>query len=285
MPTLVDDYSFQFGDTGTILNTDDMSLPFIDVTQVTGLDAAPQRSTTDEHQGLDGTYIDNPYMSMRTVVVTGNLYTDPADPDTLLNQLRADYNASLVRPFYFQLPGQVLKYVNAGGGGLQYNIDTNRNMGITAVQFTVLAGDPYIYDYPPQVSSAVVPLTFDIGAGFNMGFNVGFGGSIPVSAVSGTNYGTHTAYPVLTIAGPVVNPVLADAFGITMAFSTTLAAGDLLVVDCRNKSVVLNGTVSRRTTLAGLKWFSVPKGMTESVAFSADSGTGTLTMSLSSTYY
>jgi hypothetical protein len=222
---------------------------------------------------------------MRTVVVTANLYTDPSDPDSLLNQLRHDYNSNAVRPFYWQTPGQVIRFVNASGGGCQYDIDTNRRIGMTPIQLTVLAGDPYIYDYPAQVSSAAVPLTSDVGAGFNMAFNVGFGGSIPINAVSGYNGGTHTAYPVLTIAGPVVNPVLVDAFGITMAFSITLAASDLLVVDCRNKSVVLNGTASRRTSLAGLQWFSVPSGMTESVAFSADSGTGTLTMSLSSTYY
>jgi Phage tail protein len=285
MPPSLDDYSFAFGDMGTVLNTDSMGLPFIDVTSVSGLDAAPLRTTTDEHQGVDGTYVDSPYMSMRTIVVTGTLYTPPTDPDTLLKQLRADYNSNVVRPFYFQLPGQPVRFINGQGGGLQYNVDTNRRIGSTPVQFSVLCSDPYIYDYPAQAGSISVPAVISVGTGFNMAFNVGFGGSVPGNSVSVFNYGTHTAYPVITITGPVTNPVLIDAYGVTMPFTISLAASDSLVINCQNKSVVLNGTISRRTSLAGLKWFSVPAGMSESIFFSASAGTGSCTVSLNSTYY
>jgi Phage tail protein len=285
MPPTMTDYTFAFGNTGTVLNTDSLGFPFIDVTSVTGLDTAPLRVATDEHQGSDGTYVDSPFMSMRTIVVTGTLYTDPSDPDTLLNQLRADYASDTARPWYFQLPNQPLRFVNAKGGGLQYNIDASRRTGRTPVQFTVLAGDPYIYDYPMQSSSISVPTISNVGMSFNVSFNLGFGGAIPTNAASVTNYGTHTAYPTIILGGPLTNPVLTDAFGITMAFNLTLAAGDQLVINCKDKSVVLNGMVSRRNTLTGTKWFSVPAGASETVFFGADSGTGSATVNLSSTYY
>ncbi len=285
MAPVLKDYTFAFGDLGTVLNTDSNSFPFIDVTSVAGLDTAPLRTTTDEHQGMDGTYIDTPFQSSRTVVVAGTLYTNPSDPDTLLNQLRADYSSNAVRPFYFKLPNQPMRYVMGQGGGLQYNIDTNRNIGVTATQFTVLAGDPYIYDYPPQTVFVGSPTVISVGLGFNLAFNVGFGGGATTSSGTVVNNGTHTAYPVITFTGPLTNPSLFDSNGVSMNFSITLAGSDVLVVDCRNKNVVLNNQVSRRSSLAGLKWFAVPPKSTDSIYFAAQDGTGTATVQLSNTYY
>jgi hypothetical protein len=285
-PVGMTDYTYAFGDNGTILNTDALSLPFVDITQVSGLDNAPLRTTTDEHQGMDGTYIDSPYESMRTIILTGTLYTPPGDPDTLLKSLRADYNNNLVRPFYIQHPGQAVQFVNGQGGGLQYDVDVNRRTNRTAVQFTVLAGDPYIYDYPLQVSTIGSPSVSVVGTSFNMAFNVGFGGAIPTNGAVVINNGTHTAYPVITLTGPLTNPVLVDSVnGITMSFNISISAGDLLVIDCRNKSVVLNSMVSRRSTLTGLQWFKVPAGASETIFFGAAAGTGTASVSMTNTYY
>jgi len=208
-----------------------------------------------------------------------------ADPDTLLNSLRADYANNAVRPFYFQLPGQPLRFINCQGGGFVYDIAQIRRQGSTAIQATLLAEDPYIYDWPTQQGVVSVPTVVNVGTGFNMSFNMGFGGSIPLNGASVGNSGTHNAYPIITIQGPVTNPVLTDAFGITMAMNITLSATDYLVVDCRQKSIVLNGQASRRNVMSGLRWFVVPPGMSETVFFSADAGTGSATVLLNSTYY
>lgn len=281
------DYTFAFGENGYILNVDNnQTFPFIDINQVSGLDSAPLRMTTQEHQGMDGTYVDTPFMSSRTIVLSGVLYSNPTDNDTLLYSLRDDYQINTVRPFYFQLPNQPMRFINCQGGGLKYDIDTTRRLGLTNLQFTLLAEDPYIYDYPPSISQISSATIASVGTGFNESFNLGFGGTILSSGASVTNNGTHTAYPLITIVGPVTNPVLADSYsGITMAFNISLAAGDQLVIDCRQKSVVLNGTVSRRSTLAGLNWISVPSGVSDTIFFSADSGTGSCTVTLWNTYY
>lgn len=286
MPPGLTNYTFAFGETGTVLNTDDMSFPFIDVSSVTGLDTAPIRTSTTERHDTDGTYIDGKYMSMRTVVVAGTLYTDPTDPDTLLDSLRTDYGSSTIRPFYFQLPGKPLRFVNGQGGGLQYAIDTNRRLGITPVQFTVLAGDPYIYDYPGQSISAFLTSGAGIGMGFNFGFNLSFGGAIPVFGATINNAGTHTAFPTITLFGPLSNPVLNDVIsGITMRFAISLNSSDALTINCKDKSVILNSQVSRRNTLQGVQWFSVAPGANTTINLSADSGTGTALVRLNNTYY
>jgi hypothetical protein len=288
-PAGMTNYTYAFGDDGVVLNTDNANtLPFFDVTDITGLDSAPQRTNTDEHQGTDGTYVDSQYMSSRTIVITGDMYTSINDPETVLMKLKQQFSGSQgVKPFYFALPGQTLKYINCLGGGIKYDQDTNRSIGKTAgVQLTLLAGDPYIYDYPTQQAGITIPVISSNGMSFNVSFNMGFGGAIVGNQATLTNFGNHTAYPTITLVGPLVNPVLVDSVsGNAMAFSISLSGSDTLVINCHNKSVVLNGTVSRRNTLAGRNWFFVPPGATESISFSADSGTGSAVFQLSNTYF
>jgi phage-related protein len=286
MAPSLNDYEFQFGDTGVVLNTDDMGMPFIDLQSVSGLDTAPLRSSTDEHQGMDGAYVDSPFVSARTIVLTGNLYTDPDDTDTLLDQLRADYTQDDVRPFYFQLPGRPTRFINCQGGGFRYDIDGGRRAGLTAIQATLVAEDPYIYDATPTSSTVAVPTLSILGTSFNMAFNMGFGGPLPNFGATVTNNGNHTAYPIITITGPVTNPVLVDSnSGTTMALNISLSAGDTLVIDTRLKSIVLNNYVSRRTAMAGRTWISVPPGISDTISFTADNGTGSCTVQLYNTYY
>ena len=279
-------YTWAFGDTGFVLNTDSIGLPFVDIQKVAGLDTAPIRSNVTERQGQDGTYIHTKYQTSRAIIINGTLYSDPSNPETLLDQLRHDYTLDTVRPFYFQLPGQGLRFCNAQGGGIIYDVDTNRRQGLTPIQMTLLAGDPSIYDYPGQSATVSAASISSVGTSFNMAFNVGFGGTIANYGCTVTNYGTHMAYPLVTIAGPITNPMLFDSYnGITMAFNITLAASDQLVIDCRQKSVVLNGTVSRRSSMPGLAWISVPAGVTDTIFFTASAGTGSCTVQLWNTYY
>lgn len=288
-PAGMTNYTYAFGDSGFVLNTDNANtLPFFDVTDIAGLDSAPQRTNTDEHQGTDGTYIDSQYMSSRTIVITGDMYTDINDPESILMLLRQQFSGSQgIQPFYFALPGQTLKYINCLGGGIKYDQDNNRSIGKTAgVQLTLFAGDPYVYDYPIQQAGITIPTISTNGMHFNMAFNLGFGGAITGNQATLTNNGTHTAYPLITLIGPLVNPVLVDSVsGNAMAFSISLSASDTLVIDCHNKSVILNGSVSRRNALAGRNWFFVPPDATESISFSADSGTGSALFQLSNTYF
>ncbi len=284
-PSSLTDYTFCFGDTGFVFNTDSTGLPFIDVTSVTGLDDAPLRMNTAEHSQMDGTYVDTPYISMRTIGITGTLYTDPFDTDSLLDQLKADFASNVVRPFYYKLPNRSIRFVNGQGGGLQYPIDTNRRLGITKIQAVVLAGDPYIYDYPAQIVNTGSPAVITTGMAFNTGFNITFGGGVPPAQGTLINNGTLTAYPLITLTGPLTNPVLSDGNGVTMSFSITLNAGDILTIDCRYKSVVLNGVQNRRSALSGLKWISVPPGTSDTVFLNAASGTGTAQFTMSNTYY
>lgn len=155
-------YEYRYGDDGFTLNTDyNGVLPFVDVDSITGLDGAPLRINQSEHQGMDGAYIDAPYMSARTIVISGTLYADARDPDAICYLLKQQYGPvdensghSAIRRFYFQHPGQPTKFINAQGGGCQYSIDTLRRLGQSALQLTLLGSDPYIYDAVPGTGAA-----------------------------------------------------------------------------------------------------------------------------------
>lgn len=448
-PAGMNNYTYAFGEAGFILNADfNGTLPFVDVESITGLDGAPLRMGTSEHQGMDGAYIDATFMSMRTIVITGTLYADVNNPDAVCNILKAQYGpvdpsnlANAIQKFYFQHPGQPLKFVNGQGGGCQYSIDTLRRLGQSAIQLTVLCADPFVYDavqgqdnaspqagqinansdfeigttpWQPRngatISSAplaltgyysmlmtgngatatpgvnsefmsVIPngkytakasaftiaayasgvqvaiqwytsglsliststgtatatvastwlnlslnatapgtaafavlivqavgtpastiqffwdavaLTSNPGTAFPASFSAaGFGGPLVVALNNATVYnnGNHTAYPIFTIKGPMISPILiTDALtSKSMQFNLALVSGDTLVINCRNKSIVLNGK-SSRNVLLGIFWHSVPPASSDT--FFIFHGTtpqpftsGKLHIDLFSTYY
>jgi hypothetical protein len=121
----------------------------------------------------------------------------------------------------------------------------------------------------------------------------GFGAPLVTSLNNATVYnnGNHTAYPVFTVKGPMISPVIiTDALtSKEMRFNLALASSDTLVVDCRNKSALLNGK-SARTALLGLYWHIVPPASPDTFFIfhgttSQPFTSGKLHIDLYSTYY
>jgi hypothetical protein len=94
------------------------------------------------------------------------------------------------------------------------------------------------------------------------------------------NAGTITAWPVWTIAGPCVRPVIRDASaGGSLAFDLPLAEGDELVVDTAARTVRLEGASRRAALVPGSRWFGLPPGET-AVTFDALRTDTTATLSV-----
>lgn len=461
VPPALNTYEYCFGDTGIILNSDAQGLPFVDVTDIVGLDSAPVRASTIEHMGMDGAYQDAQFMSMRTIAITGTVYDNALSPEIFLDQLRAQYAPGVFNPFYFKHPGSPLRFINAQGGGVKYDVDTNRRLGITPVVITLFCPDPYIYDYQPinpaltaqpivlqvnansdfetgvtpwqatggativqspnaltgissllvtpngttanpgafseyfavigggkytlqaeaftslayatgvqvginwytsgltfissNFSSAVgtaattwTPLSLNvtapgtaafgvmyiqaagtppsstlfywddavtgpaIGIGFPLGFNTGFGGPLVSlnNSTQVTHNGTHTAYPIFVLKGPLTNPVITNSQGQSIKINITMGSTDVLVVDCRYKQLILNGPIftgpggpimtgprkpppqarglSVRSAYLGLFWFSVAPGGADTYSIVHDLAAvtnGQMVVQLLGTYY
>jgi hypothetical protein len=266
MPPPLLDYEYAFGETGYILNADYTGvLPFVDVTDVSGLDVAPQRVNTTEREGVDGTYLDNAYQSMRTVVITGALYTLVSDPDTICDLLRGQYGNPAIQRFYFKHPSKNLRFVNAQGGGVKYDIDTNRRLGITNLLMTLLCGDPYIYDYPASIASGslvpVIPPTIGLSfipnflTGQNTGFEGGIGNWVAQTncAVSDSALQAHsgTASMAMTSAASGTMTATSCAAGSYATQMLVAVPGDVVTY-----SAWLRAATSGRTCTVGINWYT-----------------------------
>jgi len=153
-------------------------------------------------------------------------------------------------------------------------IDTTPVSFDWSVQLT--APDPLRYGVDVHEASCGLPRP-GAGIAFPLAFPLAFGepadGSLAV-----TNAGTTVAWPRWTITGPCTQPVIRnDSTGERLAFSLSLAEGDVLVVETAARTVFLGGASRRAALLPRSSWFGLPPGNT-TVGFSAfdNSASGTL---------
>jgi phage-related protein len=100
--------------------------------------------------------------------------------------------------------------------------------------------------------------------------------NISATTVSGsitlTNEGSVATRPTLTIAGPVETPTIVAALpggAVTqIVYGATLQTGDVLVIDSAARTVILNGTASRRLYFSGT-WPEIPAGSSVTYSWSS----------------
>lgn len=273
---LTEEYTFKLGDSGIILNTDSISFPFVDVTDVVGLDNAPYRETERDHEGEDGGFMDAEFEKGRTVLLKGNVYSASGTMEAYLDSLKANYapSASLV-PFYFKAPGIDERVLFVKPLGCKYDWEQMRRTGQGTVQFKMFAEDPRLYASTLTTVSIPFAAGASTGFGFSLGFSFGFGaGGGGSDGVFVVNAGNRPTPAIFTIHGPCDTPsILDETYGHVLAFNIILATGETLVVDTQYKTVRLNGTVSRRGTLVDPDWFYLESGQTF-LRYNALSGTG-----------
>lgn len=162
-------------------------------------------------------------------------------------------------PLQFMMPGwatarQVTGRPTKGG----WPVDTSYAARKATIPVEFTCPDPLIYDTATQSPSAGLPSP-TAGLSFPVGFNVGFGASSGGS-LHLANAGNEGLPPVWTFTGPITWPTLTLGSA-SLGFEITLNSGDTLVVDCRNRTVVLNGTASRfGTVMTGSSFFTIPPG-------------------------
>ena len=124
------------------------------------------------------------------------------------------------------------------------------------------APDPVRYGAEQRTAICGLPLpgtgvAFPI-ASWPLDFGEPAGGSMALA-----NAGTVTTWPVWTISGQCVQPVIRDAAtGRTLGFRLTMTGGDMLVVDVAARTIKLNGASRRAALLPGSTWFGLPAGTT-----------------------
>jgi len=259
-PPTLNDYEFQFKDTGVLLNGTS-SVPFWDVVKITGLFDFPEMDVkTQDLDGRHGSFVYAKFFKARTVVFEGQLYASVSDFDTPLQAMRTSLLPDGGEyPLYFKTPNQTQRYVNAKAVAFRCDADQGRRIGRSDYQIQLAVGDPRHY-----IDGSVVNWT--TATNFSL-----------------TNNGNTTVAPVISITATsttTANITVQDVTAsVSVAFSTAVTSGQSIVIDMENMSVKVAGVYRpvAITLTGGTAWPNVAPGATETWKVTSNVGNGTAT--------
>jgi hypothetical protein len=284
---VLDDYQFQFGDDGVLLNGDNNGIdPFVDVDKVDGLDSATFRTSEKDIEGWNGSVVEAEFESKRTIVLGGTIYgVTHTQMESYIDRLKANFAPSTeYKPFYFKAPGVAMRRSMVKSFGFRSTWDAMRRLAIAKFQVTLTAGDTIIYGvneylYSGNFANAGVPgfsfpfaFPFDFGvvAGSTTGlFNASHNGNRPAPFIARFRTATTATDPGLRHEG----------LGLQVSFDTSLTLGDELVVDFGKQKVHLNGS-PRRGSVMREGWFGIQPGVANPLRLLVGSGEVSVTLSM-----
>jgi phage-related protein len=162
-------------------------------------------------------------------------------------------------------------------------VDPEYTFGFIKSQITMFCPDPRYYDNFSSVLTLSQPAVLN-GRTYNRTYDLSFGGGSSVTSVVLNNTGRIYTSPIITIVGPIANPVIGTyESNSAITVNTTLGATDVLVVDLNQKVVTLNGTSVRNLVAPGSKWFVASPG-TNTFYFTGTAGSTTSATSATITY-
>lgn len=280
-PTLAD-YQMQFEDTGTLLNGS-ATVPFIDIEKIVGLDAPEGRITTEDYTSGHGSYVEAQYLKARTVSIEGTLYCPPNDL-TFWDALKGNFFPQPdARPLYFKLPGREQQVVFGKPlGGIKGDVQAGIGMGVIPFQVQIACEDPRIYASTPQAPSTTLPVSSG-GRAYPRTYPVAYGSSGSGGSLQVINNGNFRdgAAAVLRVSNNTLNPrIELIGTGKFLKVNIQLFDGDTLDIDLQYRTILLNGTASRRNALTSdSTWFLIPPG-SQQLNFRADAYSATSTLSI-----
>ena len=218
------------------------------------------------------------FVSSRSVVLDIEVDAETTDDlnttmATLLDITRPGLDES---PLTVKIPGL------AGGGKRRLNVRPRRRQvpvdldffyGLPMVTVEFVATDPRIYDATPWRVVTALP-SGSGGLSFPATSPLYFDASSETGDVEAENEGTFPVAPVIRIDGPVTNPSVTHLEkGYTLDFTITLGASDYLLIDNESRSVLLNGTSNRYSTLSSTsQWWDLDPG-DNTIRFRSDANT------------
>lgn len=268
-----------------IHNLDDPSVPY-SLNQDEGVTITPtQRTTTQDRSGTAGGFVPSILPGMMRLVFKGRLQS--VDPQSFIFIRRALLLAasqtydSLSRPttmrIYLEDQTGAEYFVDAKSADAPL-IDTKYNsFADFMLQYLVEDGVIYVNDPTttgqisrPALHGVDFPWVFDP----TIEFAASTGGVVSI-----LHYGTANTWPILTFTGPSTNPsVVHQELGITMALNVTLGSSDVVTIDMKEHSILLNGAtnyIPYKTADSSWFWLT-PDYNTFSYSTGVSTDTGTM---------
>jgi len=268
--TSLNNYSFAFN--GFVFGG--ANSPF-QVLQVEGLESLPTLRVQDANRGyLDGMFSGRDFLSGRTIIIrmlvlSGNGLSAFQNNNLLQASLNPQQTGTT--PLQFQLsPADSLQYVNARVRGRKTIIDPEYTYGYIKSDFEFFCPDPRYYDNTTQ--SQTMTYTTPLGRTYNRTYNLSYGGGSSTASVTVNNAGWTNTYPLITIYGPIINPVVGNSTtGGALNFNYTMVQSDTIVIDLQYRTILLNGSPARNLLLGSSSWFAAQPGNNQFYFY----GTGT----------
>jgi hypothetical protein len=249
---------------------------------IEGWDSPEVRAELQDREADHGSWASPVYLGSRPITLKGTVEApDRASLDGALDQLYAAAALTDTTLTVWEATPKQATVRRSGKVLTEYITDRTATWSVM-----VTAADPRRYDTVLQSGTTGLPTTTG-GLSFPVTFPITFSATTVSGQINAANAGSMDTRPVLTIAGPVVAPVISalypDGTVRQLAYSLDLASGDVLVIDTDAHTVILNGSVSRRrfmTVASG--WPTIPAGA--SVIYQFQSGTYNASAMLTATW-
>lgn len=253
------------------------------ITTISGLNPPDARIDETERASDHGSFIYAQFLSARTITIEGDVEgTDVSDFDTKITQLKAAFTPQANHlPMLMSVPGGVTKRIYCKPTKVSYPVDINYNLLYATWAVELMAEDPRIYSDASYSSDLMAAIAN--GIGFNLAFNVNFGGTTGGGLTQTiTNQGNFPTLPVVVVYGPAANPVLRNlTTGYSLNLAITLGTTEYLIIDFAARTIVLNDLSSRYSSLlVGSKWWALQPGA-NTIQFSATGTAGSTKATLS----
>lgn len=248
---------------GTLLGS---GTPY-EIVQVTGLMDLPEIQVSDRLRlRRHGLSPGDDFAGRRSVVATFEVDAPTvADLNSYLSTITALTRPGLEEsPLSLQVPGV------AEGGIRRLNVRPRRRSipvnldlfyGLPMVTVEFVATDPRVYTHSSYLSLTALP-SGGGGLLFPATPPLTFVESTETGDVNAENIGSFPVNPVIRIDGPITDPTIENLEqGKTIELSTTLALGQYLLIDTESRTVLLNGTASRYSSLLPTsEWWDLAPG-------------------------
>lgn len=229
-------YEYQYKDNGVLLNGGAVR-PFIDVTNITGLDFPELDVKTTDADGMHGSYSYAQYFGSRTVVIDATLYSDT--PDDTLNALKANFMpVASAQKFYIKQTAEQ-RFLLCKPIGFNFGVSRSWSYGTVPIQIQLLAGDPRFYKDINYVTISN-----------NVNFTVNNAG-IVTSFPRITIVGTYTDLRLYNVSDPASGDLFYDR--------TIVSTSSVTTIDLYDRTIYVNNERSTRD-LTTNKWFGLEPG-------------------------
>jgi len=268
--------------------------PF-ELQQMTGLASLPGiRSGSVDRFGQHGGVAGRHYQSIRTVAATFDIYDGLDDTefvarrDELQEAFAVVEDPAEVEPFVWQHPGRGKMRLYCRPVDRTTPTDRAFSFRYGVVSVRLEATDVYIYSNTEKSSGGISPGATTGGLTFPLTFPLVFGSGGSGGSASVQNSGTAPAPWTAFITGETPNPKIThlESGRFLELTGLTVSAGDTLEFDSKSRTILYNGTASRRGFLtAASSWFWLQPGSNTIQFSSGGVTTGQLTFNWRDTYW